>query len=603
MVTRIELEPRQGNNTLVKGVLHIEEEEWSVVYFELEERVAGGRSFYKTMFHEVSPGVYLPTSYDIEFEMIALGMTIKGNYYSGIKYKEITCIDEKQGVLPFQGDTSSLARSPRQERVAGQLKELHEKTILSAKEARQVVRLTQGMMAASRQSDSLWRERRQPAGQYEEVEVHALANSRDSLFWDTIRSFPLNAEEKQSYQRKKGEKPLNAPGSSLLGGFDIRVGDRLCLNIAGLPRVVPVYNFVDGFWVGFRASAIRSGRSARMELIPSLYYTTARKGLNWSTEMRGRYGAKQAHHFSLKAGDQSMDYKQAVGGSLWGNSVTAFLLGNSDKKFYRARFIHLSHSAELWNGFHFQVRGAYQKRSTLENRTTFNLRGVDPGPNIPDVLGGVEMTAHQALTAAFRITYNPRVFYRLVGGRKRDLKTAWPTFHVDYERGFMARDRSGSDYHRLEAGLIQTVKINTFNTLEYVLSAGKFFSVKSLHFPDFKHFEDSGWRVHREALSRSFFMGGYYQHSTADKWLQATMDYSSFSLFLKKLPFLEMVPFDETFHLRGLWVPHLKNYMEMGYSVGFDRFLRVGIFCNFEQMSYHGVGIRVCLFTLDRDGN
>lgn len=606
-ITKIQLEPKRKNNQLFSGVLHIEDEDWSVVNFDLTAEILGSTARFKTMFNEVRPGVYLPTSYDISVEFKLIGVAAQGKYYSSLKYSDIQAKTSDKVVSVLLSDIPEQTLSPKQEKSLKKLEELSRKEELTTKEAYQMARLTQDVIEESRRGDTVPPLEIRPLGISYKVEADSLATKRDSAFWMQFRTIPLNTEEKRSYKQKDSlqfrffsgrdsasysRNQSNLLPNLLVGGV-FYFGKKVNLRVDGLIGAVPEYNFVDGFWIGQRADLnIRLNDYQSMEIKPFVHFLTARKTVAWGTEVIFPYFSKHNATLSLSVGDKSMDFKQSEGTLRLENALTSLVDGCNFMKFYRAKYVRLYNSMELFDGLILDISGEYQKRYPLENRLTYSFFGGEVEPNIPDYAGGMPMPVNRSAKLKLGLRYNPRMYYRMRGDRKEYVRTEYPTFYVNYERGFPGGKGARSDYHRIEAGVRQSFKPTVFSRLNWGVFTGKFFSVKEMYFPDYKHFGTSGWLLNNDGFSQYFFLGDYYRFATHDKWLRAGVNFRSSYLLFKNIPALQSTLFDEALHLRYLWTPELKNYLELGYSIGLNSFTRIGVFVGFERMRYESIGVR-----------
>jgi hypothetical protein len=201
---------------------------------------------------------------------------------------------------------------------------------------------------------------------------------------------------------------------------------------------------------------------------------------------------------------------------------------------------------------------------------------------------------HTATLATLQLSYTPRHYYRMDGGRKRYVKSDYPTFTVRYEKGIPVGGGRAASFDRLEMAVMQQVRMNAFDNFLYRANAGTFLSSKQLYFPDYKHFPTSQLPVTAQPLFNTFSLLSDYNNSTTGSWLQAHATYASSYLLLKHLPFLQNYLFNEAIHFHSLWTSR-REYFELGYSAGFGEFMRAGVFVGSNQFRYLAVGITISL--------
>lgn len=619
-IDKIRVIPRKKNRSLFEGWLYIAEGNWSVVNFELILQFMGVNACIKSVFHEVKPEVYLPTSYDIDVKVKLFGVRAGGKYYSSVKYEEVEA--ETQDVLAEEKKDTvkaeiypelkrvSRKKLTREEKARKQLEELSNKEELSTREAYQIARLSRQLTELPRPDSVSDLEVREPQMQVK-VAVDSMAMRRDSSYWVQMRTIPLKEEEWLSYQKKDSLREVvkrmekesdtvsrarkNRAGNIIMGG-DIRLGKHVGLNVGGLLRAVPEYNFVDGFWIGQQLTLdIQAKKGQRIKISPSLYYATARKTLLWEATGQYTYSPGRRGRLEVGIGYSSTDYKGREGVRRIENAVSSLIYADNFIKYYGTRYVNFQNSIDVMNGWEVAVRGKYEKRKVLENHISYNFYKKDPDPNTPSSEGGADMPDNTSCALGITMTYTPRYYYRMNSGKKEYLYSHWPTFSIDYERGIPMDAEYASSYNRLELGIKQTIRFGIFNAISYGVWAGRFFKEKEIYFPDYKHFYTTGWIFDERSFTQGFYLTDYYELATREKWIAATFNYGSNYLFLKRLPFLQRFLFNEALHFRYLWTPEKRNQEEFGYSLGFGRIARAGVFFGFDRSHYRGAGVRISI--------
>lgn len=617
-IARISVIPRKNNRMLANGWICISEKDWSVVRFDLTIQNMGLMLGVKCMYNEVKPTVFLPTSYDMDVRLKLLGIHAGGKYYAALKYKEVEAEMPEENVpavpVPEQVEklavkTTASGKVSKEEKMQKQLEELQEKDNLSTREAYRMARISQQLLKPEHPDTLSPLEIREQTVQIR-TKVDSLAMQRDSLYWMRMRMMPLKREEVVSYQKKdsirelvkKSVRDSNAfsrnsqVGGTVLMGGNIRLKKDVWLRLDGLLKAAPEYNFVDGFWIGQKLDlTIHTQKKRRLTLTPSLYYATARK--TWLWQVNGKYAYSPMRGGVLEAGMGyvSADYKGKAGGMRFENELTSLFCADNFMKFYSNRYVYARNAIDLANGFRMEITGKYEKRRTLVNHITYNFSKKDAEPNLPSWKGGVDMPDNTALVLGVNLDYTPHAYYRMVGGKKEYLYSCFPTFSVGYERGVSLNDGHDSSFERLQLGIRQSIKMGHFDRISYGAQAGKFFSVKEIYFPDYKHFTTTGWILNTDGFNTGFYLADYYQLHTCDKWACGRVTYLSEYLLLKRLPFLQRTLIDEAVHVRYLWTSGLRNHVEAGYSLGVFDVLRAGIFVGWDRDGYRGVGMRISI--------
>jgi hypothetical protein len=613
-VNKIRVLPKKKNMELASGWIYIVEGSWNVQNVDLAHTEFGITEHVKVSYNEVRPTAFLPTAYDINVDANVMGLKGNVKYYSSIRYKSIDVRDNrnipaKNKPQATEPETAPKLPTPKQQKAQQQLEVLSAKENLSNKDAYKMAKLVQDL---SEPEES--RKRRDtllllPKRSNFEITVDSLAKSRDSLYWEEIRDLPLRDEEMASYRRKdsleiiltemksKDSTEYKSPKFSfgdIVMGDRIKLGKKYSLQYGGLLGAIKEYNFVDGFWLGQRLTfGMDINKQKSFSISPSVYYVTARQTVNWQIDGNYKYAPLRNGKLTISGGNTTADFKQTDGGSRIINSVTALLFAESPINFYQKKFLEATNQIDLSNGLILTTGLAYEKWNALDNKLSFSFFGGRPSPNRHFILYGRTLV-NSAAKVNFQLSYTPRNYYRLSGGRKQYVSSDYPTFTLRYEKAIPIGGTHFASYDRLEAGIEQEVKLNIFDKINYFVNAGAFLTSKKIGFPDYKHFQTAELYVTNHSLNNSFSLLNEYANSTSKQWLQTHFTYTSSYLLVKNLPFLQNYLFDEALHVRSLWKKK-RNYVELGYSVGFDEIGRVGVFMGSNKGKYLAVGFTVSI--------
>lgn len=605
MINKIRVQPRKKNPKLVSGWLYIIENSWNVQSADLSATELGITLRFTATYNEVKPSTFLPTAYDIDMNVDAMGIKATGKYYSSVQYKSIDL-----------GETHPAPSSPTKQKPQKKLETLASKEELSNREAYKMAKL----MKETTEPEEKKKEREsleiRPGDANIKVTVDTLASTRDSIFWQAIRKQPLKKDEIVSYQVKDSLKlkmdTLRSKDSlknrtfsywigKLITGEEFPLSKKVRFGYSGLLRACPQYNFVDGFWLGQQFTLRANFTEARsLTISPSVYYTTAGKSINWQLNGDYNYAPMRQGKLSLSSGQTTADYNSESGTLLLINSIASLFFGENPVKFYRKEFVSFTNTIDLTNGLPLTTGFTYEKRKALHNRQSYHFFGNAPSSNLPN--GQLTpMPENTAMKAKVQIAYTPQYRYWKHRGKKIYAHSDYPTLSLQYETGIPTGSKGSASFDKLEGSISQTIKINEFNRVGYYINAGKFLSAKEVYFPDFKHFDTNELFVTGSSLDNSFSLLNNYPYSTNKQWMQAHLNYTSDYLLFKRLPFLQQYMFDEAVHARILWLPG-KNYSEFGYSTGFSNIARIGIFVGLDKGRYDAVGFTISLPVLKSMG-
>jgi hypothetical protein len=172
-----------------------------------------------------------------------------------------------------------------------------------------------------------------------------------------------------------------------------------------------------------------------------------------------------------------------------------------------------------------------------------------------------------------------------------------PTFSLFYKQAIKDAFNSDSDYTQLEASVKQEFEVGFNDRLRYKVKAGTFFNKAPQFFADYQHFETSKPLVMMGNSWSSFRLLDYYQHSAADDYLQAHLEYTSDRFLLKRLPVLNnSLALQERVFANYLTHNGKENYWEVGYGLAqIFLLLDVEVVWSFDGKQHRDTGIKIKL--------
>jgi hypothetical protein len=602
-ISRIKVTPKMKNRALAEGWLHVVEGLWSIAYLDLEGRQFGVERRIKVSFAEARPKVLLPAAYDVSTNVSIMGIELSGKHYSSIRYTDVTLNETAFDATdtPSAKASTVVVSSPKKEKALRKLEELRQKDKLTNRDAYQMARLAEDLAEPDSTSNLGLEIKETRRGV--KVTTDSTAWQKDSTYWAGVRDLPLRDDEKASYARvEKQAAPRdsawrsitvssgNGKWSDLLFGKRFRLGPKTGLRYNGLAGLMPEYNFVDGFLIGQKLTLdLLRPRNEALTIEPSAYYVTARRAVNWDIGLQLPYAPGRNATFTAKGGNITADMNGKSGNSRLINSLASLLFARNYMLFYHKKFLEIENRIDIANGLALTLNARHEERRPAENNTSFSIFGSKPLRNLPSKLLEPE-PEHISTAVGLEIEYTPKYYYRMErNGRKRYLRSDFPTFSVRYEQAIPLGGDNTSSFGRLEAGLRQRIRLNMFDNFRYMINAGTFLSTGSLYFADYKHFSVSRLPVMAQDFSETFSLLSDYSNSTKGAWLQAHATYTSAYLALKRLPFLQEYLFNEALHVRGLFTEH-RDYIELGYAAGIDGLGWVGVFVGSNRFRYLAVG-------------
>jgi hypothetical protein len=444
--------------------------------------------------------------------------------------------------------------------------------------------------------------------------VDSLAVKRDSIYWSDVRTLPLSEEELKSYARKDTMQayvdsvaeieisPKFKPSDLLYGG---KVGNDssafVRFSYSGAMDVFREYNYVDGVWLGQSFGLdFRKKKPTGLRIDPSVHWASARKSLLWESDFTLDYAPLRLGQLFLSAGKTTADYSGDKGMERLINAAYSLDGGRNYAKFYEKTYIEANNFIDIDNGLRLGIGFELAKRKQVENHTTWNIFGIKDKwtPNVPEYKGELNPQYSDLARYAIQLSYTPFFYYRITDGRKRYVRSAYPTFTATYIQGLSRGSKENySESSLLQLTVRQNIKLGVFNNFNYRIIAGKFLNQNEFNYIDYKHFETAGnLLITLKDWNRSYALLPMYTFSTGKEWVQAFVNYETDYLLLKRIPYFQGKLFQEVLQGKFLHTPDKRYYSEWGYSVNvLGGVGGAGVFVAFDSFKYNGVGLQISL--------
>lgn len=590
IINKIRVTPKKGDSKLITGHIYIQDDTWNVSYLDFVTKEAGVTTNIKITYNEVKPSIMMPTAYSADVKVDILGINAGGRFNSSITYSKV---NEVKGA-PSQPDPLPADKE------------------LTTREARKIASATEKRV---RQNDSTTRKKDLEIKRdttHKRI-VDTLAKLRDNTYWTEVRRLPLSEEEILSYKisdslnkefkrvfDEDSVKRINrSTGNKILDKivYDARykVGKNITLGYGGLTRLVGDFNFTDGYQIGQNLYAsYRINNNSSVVLTPELYYSTLRKEWLYKADAIYTYSPLRLGRLFLSAGEGSSNISRSSGISPLVNSYASFLFGLNPVKFHSRRWVEGTNSIDISNGLRLNVGLSYEEITPLENGDVKSLFGKVPQPNHPDNIYGAFSLEHKSASYTISLSYTPDYYYRIRDGRKRYIRSKYPTFTLYTRATFASPTEEYSSYGM--AGLTISQRFNTglYGMFIYNVDAGGFYKRDRVFLRDFRHFASSDIMVTENGFNGAFLLLDSYRYSTPESWLTAAIEYRADYLLLNRLPIFNSALLYEALHFKTLWLPEKRiSHNEVGYSFGMKGLARAGIFVGFDGVKYSSYGFRL----------
>lgn len=549
---KIRFIPKTKSDQLVGGYMLVSSNVWSV-----REIRFSGRSELITFMCKIQMGAvgskdeFLPVRYDLEARFNFLGNKIDGNYTALLKYKSIDLKEE--------------------------------------------------------------RVRKKEKKNYNLSESFSLSCAKGAYYTDStafavLRPIPLDKNDKAIYRdyflRKDTlQKKVRSRGSSFWGTMgDIFVEDyKINLSHVGSVRCSPFINPLLlnygstglSYRQDFRYSRLFPGDKL-LRIVPKIGYNFTHKEFYWALNADFEYWPQKRGGFDLSMGSGNRIYSSGVLDALKEMPNNTFDFDKFRLDYFRDLYINFNHRIEPINGLEVRLGFSSHKRTAV-NSVKFEYIGNITSIPPPDFLTKLKKT-YISVAPHVRLEFTPGQYYYLNGKRKMNLRSDYPTFSFDYERGLKGVFSSTGQYERLEVDVQHKIRLGLMRNIYYRLGAGAFTNQEELYFVDFANFSRNnlpvGWN---DEIGGVFHLLDGRWYNSSRKYVRGHFTYEAPFLLIPHLIKYTRYVQNERLYLSVLSVPHLQPYLEIGYGIGTHVF-DVGVFVSSENWNFNQIG---CKFTFE----
>ena len=549
---RIRFIPRTKSDQLVGGYMIVSSNVWSV-----REIRFSGRSELITFTCWIKMGEvgkkdeFLPVRYDVEALFKFLGNKVDGNYTASLDYKSI---------------------------------ELKERKV--RKKEKKKYNLSESFS----------------------LQCDTNAYKTDASTFGVLRPIPLSDREKQlykdyAYRRDTVSVQRKSKRQAFWGTMgDLMVEDyKFNLSNIGSVRFSPFINPLLFSYSGsnglsyrqdFRYNRIFRG-DKWLRIVPKLGYNFTRKEFYWSLNADFEYWPQKRGFFRLSVGNGNRIYSSKMLDELKAMPDSIFNFDLIHLDYFKDLYFNFRHSFEITNGLDISLGFSAHKRTAVE-KSRFVITGDYPMPP-PEFMERFRNT-YISFAPRIRVEWTPALYYYMNGKRKINLRSDYPTFSVDYERGIEGVFKSTGEYERIEFDLQHKIQLGLMRNIYYRFGFGAFTNQDELYFVDFANFAR-----HNLPVGWNDEIGGVFQvldgrwYNSSRRYVRGHFTYEAPFLILRHLMKYTRYVQNERLYISALSMPHLQPYLEVGYGIGTHVF-DVGVFVSSENWKFSGIG---CKFTFE----
>ena len=549
---RIRFIPKTKSDQLVGGYMIVSSNVWSV-----REIRFSGRSELITFTCWIKMGEvgkkdeFLPVRYDVEALFKFLGNKVDGSYTASLDYKSI---------------------------------ELKEKK--TRKKEKKKYNLSESF---SLQCDT--NAYKTDASTFAILRPIPLADDEKKLYQD----YQLRRDTVVSQKKTKSQAFWGTMGDLMLEDYKFNLSNIGSVRFS--PFINPLlfsYSGSNGlsYRQDFRYNRLFRGDKL-LRIVPRLGYNFTRKEFYGGLNADFEYWPQKRGFFRLNVGNGNRIYSSKVLDELKAMPDSIFNFDLIHLDYFKDLYFNFFHSVEVTNGLDISVGFSAHKRTAVE-RSRFVITGDYPMPP-PEFMDKFKNT-YISFAPRIRVEWTPGLYYYMNGKRKINLRSFYPTFSVDYERGIKDVFKSTGEYERIEFDLQHQIRLGLMRNIYYRFGFGAFTNQDELYFVDFVNFSR-----HNLPVGWNDEIGGVFQvldgrwYNSSRRYVRGHFTYEAPFLVLRHLMKYTRYVQNERIYVSALSMPHLQPYLEVGYGIGTHIF-DLGVFVSSENWKFGGIG---CKFTFE----
>jgi hypothetical protein len=438
------------------------------------------------------------------------------------------------------------------------------------------------------------------------VKYDSGVNKKPKAYWDTIRPVPLEREEARDYIVKDSMLEVHKDSAKSQMTADIlnaKQGKINPLDIfwGGINRtryfkdgsyqwaVEPLikgleYNPAEGLVVNVGGSYEKYLKEAKtnLSLHPSLRYGFSNRHLNGALEvvLRTRdfesQGKLKRQTWSFAGGRRVTQFNRESPITPLINSISTLLYGDNYMKTYENVFGNIVFTKRYESGLRVTAGALYEDRTPLNNTTLFTLSkkdSVNITPNYPYERISTQFTPHQAVIVSVDVSFKPGQKYIQFPDRKVPLGSKYPTFALNYTKGF--NDILGSDvnFDKWKFMLYDDLNLRIGGLLKYKISVGGFLNNKQVFIQDYQHFNGNLTAAASEYVN-SFQLVSYYAFSTTTSFYgEVHLEHHFNGLITNKIPWFNKLNWHLVAGTNTFFINDKNNHVEL--FTGIENILKI----------------------------
>ena len=330
------------------------------------------------------------------------------------------------------------------------------------------------------------------------------AYKRDSIYWKNLRPEPLTPDQIKIISRADSIRAVHSSKAyrdsiqakynkvTLADLFWTGVGFRdhekkRHIYFSSIPDLLD-FELVGGLRIGPYISGFKRWESGR--------YLWMSSHMNIGFKNKDLQGGFSGNFFYNPHRLSSVDF--AIGRSFYSiNPFDAYLNQLRTSNYILHDRISVGHRFEIVNGLYLNTNFHYTDRQSLEGYDTETL--IDSIFN--DDTTPLEFEDYQGFITNFSLSYTPQQKYMTEPDRKVILGSKFPTFRVNYRKGWNKLFGSDIEFDYVQFSIDHDLILGVFGNSKYNVKIGKYINTKDLRIVDLKRFRQSDPFLFSEPLN------------------------------------------------------------------------------------------------------
>jgi len=612
-INKVRVKPRSKGDDLFDGYIYIIEDLWSIYRVDLTTYKYGIEVKIEQSYNPIIEDVWMPVNFKIDIKGKFFGFKFIYDYLATISDYQAEInpdLNYKFEVIDEKIEKEHAAELENSKKNNDSLFVLGAEKELTRKQIKTLIKEYEKEENKKEDTEDVVSSRN--------ITIDSLASKKDSVYWDNIRTVPLDNYEIRGYQKLdslmvvqkekndkdslKNNKKFKWFDPFLGGGY--KLNDKNHLSITNMLELMN-YNTVDGLYLGYRIKyKYEINDEKDISLSPEVRYAFSREAWNYRAVLKYRFGnSEKRGNISADFGRFTSQFNANNPIHPINNSFTTLFLNNNFIKLYERNYIDLHFEKNFSLKWKLMVNSSWSERKQLINTTDFTFidwdtREFTSNAPLNAELSDTDFPIHQAFVSNIAIEFKPWLKYRIRNGKKRAIKSSSPTFSAKYVKAIDA-GASEINFDQIDLGIIYKGKIGARGELSINVNGGTFLSSPKMYFVDYQHFMGNRSPFSTNDPTKSYRLLPYYEYSTSGTYFTGFVHFQFRKLLLTQFTMVRFSGLKENLFVNYLGTEYSKNYTEVGYALdNIFRIFRLEAIVSFQDDGTVDYGFRVGVSTV-----